>query len=73
MMATTKKIIPHIFQDHGVPRSGIRFAGCKGSFVCGVRPGLLAGILMVWWGIALIFSSVMPVLTGRGRSGWPGS
>jgi hypothetical protein len=33
----------------------------------------LVGILVVWWGFGLIFSSVMPVRIGHGLSGWLGS
>jgi hypothetical protein len=39
----------------------------------GFCPGVLGAILSAWRGIVLISSSVTPVRTGLGRSGWPGS
>ena len=63
--------------DRGYPcltaRSGTDRARSRRLYIREQCSAIGEAILVVWWGIVPIFSLVMPVLTGRGRSGWLGS
>jgi hypothetical protein len=66
-----------VMTDRGYPyltvRSGADRARSQWLYIRKQCSAIGDAILVVWWGIVPIFSLVMPVLIGRGRSGWLGS